>query len=353
MLISTCSRIKLSADPNNTEWQRDTSRFGHKILSAQGWKQGDHLGAKNAAHASHYTEANLSHIRIALKDDTLGLGAPKPRERAENFGLGIFGDVLSRLNGASEEKLEESANKRRDIGLKLYQTERWGTMQFVSAGFLVGDEIVKKEDPRSRAESMKVSQEASKKRKRADESEAVTAQSADVKDSSKKQKTKEKRKSKKSDSSESSEESQDDSISKKAKKHKKEKSIDAEKSAPEAEDSSEDAGASDSKSDKRRRKEEKRRLKEEKKRLKEEKRARKAAKKLLGSTAEDSTSATSTPSSALATSTSSPFPPSSGTSTPRALSGRHLARSRYIQAKKLASQDPKALREILMVKSPA
>ena len=99
-------RSKLSHDPNNTAWARSTDSFGHKILTAQGWKPGDYLGARDAEHASHYTAANASHIRVLLKDDNLGLGARRSGgsgagggANAETFGLSQLAGLLGRLNG--------------------------------------------------------------------------------------------------------------------------------------------------------------------------------------------------------------------------------------------------------------
>lgn len=134
-------RSKISHDPNNTSWARDTSSFGHKILASQGWTPGQYLGAKDAAHASHYTAANASHIRVLLKDDNLGLGAKRGTENAETFGLSLFSGILGRLNGKSDVELEKEQNAQRDVQLAMYQGRRWGHMNFVSAGFLVGDRI--------------------------------------------------------------------------------------------------------------------------------------------------------------------------------------------------------------------
>jgi Pin2-interacting protein X1 len=87
LLTSVASRSKISNDPQNTTWANNTERFGHKILTSQGWTPGASLGATDAAHKAHYTAASHSHIRVFLKDDNLGLGAKRGSERAENFGL--------------------------------------------------------------------------------------------------------------------------------------------------------------------------------------------------------------------------------------------------------------------------
>jgi len=99
------------------------------------------LGAKNAAHASHYTAANSSHIRVLLKEDNLGLGAQRGKAEGQNFGLLGFNDLLGRLNGKDEAVIQQEQEKRLEIGKMLYAQQRWGGTSFVSGGLLVGDRM--------------------------------------------------------------------------------------------------------------------------------------------------------------------------------------------------------------------
>jgi len=110
-------------------------------MAAQGWTVGTYLGAKDAAHSSHYTAANASHIRVLLKDDTLGLGAGKGKANGENFGLGSFQDILGRLNGKSGEQIINEQTVRADLGRRSYIEKKWGPSRFVSGGYLVGEKI--------------------------------------------------------------------------------------------------------------------------------------------------------------------------------------------------------------------
>ncbi|KKA16756.1 Protein pxr1, partial [Rasamsonia emersonii CBS 393.64] len=131
-------KIKISHDPNNTIWARSTSGFGYKILTSQGWTPGSFLGARNAAHADTFTAASASHIRVTLKDDTLGLGA-RPRGTAdfEPTGLDAFQGLLGRLNGKSDAELEREQRQRDDARLALYAAKKWQAVRFISGGFLV------------------------------------------------------------------------------------------------------------------------------------------------------------------------------------------------------------------------
>ncbi|OCK79339.1 hypothetical protein K432DRAFT_417415 [Lepidopterella palustris CBS 459.81] len=137
------NRTKLSIDPNNTTWSRNTSRFGHRILISQGWSPGSYLGATDASHSSHYTAANASHIRVSLKDDNLGLGAKRGSKAIESFGLSGFEGVLGRLNGKTEEEVVGEERERESRALKVFTSRRWGVVTFVSGGFLVGEKIEK------------------------------------------------------------------------------------------------------------------------------------------------------------------------------------------------------------------
>lgn len=136
-------RMKISHDPNNTTWTRSATTFGHKILTSQGWCPGDFLGAKGASHAEHYTTANASHIRVALKDDNLGLGAKRGSGQVEGqcTGLDAFQGLLGRLNGKSDGELLKEQESRDDLKRAMYTERRWGSVRFVRGGLLVGEKI--------------------------------------------------------------------------------------------------------------------------------------------------------------------------------------------------------------------
>ncbi|KAG8623461.1 hypothetical protein KVT40_008437 [Elsinoe batatas] len=317
-------RTKISSDPNNTAWSSRTDRFGHKILTSQGWTPGSYLGASNANHQEHYTAANASHIRVLLKDDNLGLGASRKREGAETFGLDQFSGLLGRLNGKTEEVLGKEEGARRDVRLRLWADQRGG-VRFVSAGFLVGDKV---EQLKREEVEMKDAEEKKRGKKRGADGEVKNAAETSI-----------------------------------------DTSVSAEGASPEEGWSEEvvktqttDNGDVDEQTLKRRRKEEKRKCKAERALRKEEKRMRRAAKadKRREREGEHITSVPPTVQEA------------SGTSTPDAAEGnvtakssesdgpkqtqtipRRMIRSRYIQQKRMAGLDPQALKEIFMIKTPS
>lgn len=75
-----------------------------------------------------------------MKDDTLGLGA-KSGVNLPPTGLDAFQGLLGRLNGKQEDELEKEQRTRDDLRRAVYTENKWGALRFVSGGFLVGDRI--------------------------------------------------------------------------------------------------------------------------------------------------------------------------------------------------------------------
>lgn len=136
-------RVKLSHDPNNTAWSRSATKYGQKILESHGWTPGELLGASGAPYSGLYSAAGTSHIRITLKDDNLGLGAKleAARDSSETTGLDEFQNLLGRLNGRSTTDLIKDRIQRSMLRSSAYIDQRWGSLDFVSGGLLVGDEL--------------------------------------------------------------------------------------------------------------------------------------------------------------------------------------------------------------------
>lgn len=134
-------RLKLSHDPNNTTWSRSATKYGQRILQSHGWTPGKLLGASGAAYSDLRSAASGSHIRIALKDDNLGLGAKHDAARTscETIGLDVFQDLLGRLNGRSVADITKDRIQRSTLRSSAYVEQRWGDLRFVSGGLLVGD----------------------------------------------------------------------------------------------------------------------------------------------------------------------------------------------------------------------
>lgn len=322
-------------------------------MAAQGWKPGQFLGAENANHSDHYTQANASHIRVMLRDDNLGLGAQKGKSNAETFGLSTLSGIFGRLNGKSDVEVQKQQDTQRDWQLRSYQAQKYGFMNFVSGGLLVGDKMelpeqhkvvetvdqpVKNEEAagvkkskKRKAEEEDGAEESgkSKKRKSKGADAVVPEASAETAEAGASKKSKKDRKKRKTDET-SADSNEEQAVAKSSKKDKKRK---------EGEDS-DDAPVDDEK----RLKREKRARKEERRRRKEEKRAKKAAKEASREQSSDSSSAEEIGAAKAVQPT--PAQPMFGGS-------RHAVRQRYIQQKRMASMNAQAMSEILMLKAGA
>jgi Pin2-interacting protein X1 len=294
-------------------------------MRSQGWEPGQYLGAHDAAHAESYTAANASYIRVTLKDDMKGLGFHKAKED-QVTGLDIFSDLLSRLNGKSEEEIEDGQQARMAVKANLYVEQKWGPMRFVKGGLLVGDKLESLEDAQSTKEnssSDEASQEEkpkkSKKRKASEEAEDDEQEESEA---ARKKRRKEERKLKKAMEKPTDEadapEGDETKSKKKSKKSKKSKSEDGSDEATPAEET-------------------KAERKERKREKKEKKRKRKEAQE------SDGDATTSATASAVPSGVSTPN--ATGTSTP-VRGSRNFVRSRFIAQKKEALLDAKALNQV-------
>ncbi|PVH85666.1 hypothetical protein DL98DRAFT_482745 [Cadophora sp. DSE1049] len=362
--------MKLSHDPNNTKWTNDSASFGLKIMTSQGWQPGQYLGAKDAAHAEFHTAANASHIRVAIKDDNLGLGAKIGTGvgHGECTGLDAFKNLLGRLNGKDEDEIVKEQQSRDDLRRAIYSERKWGTQRFVSGGFLIGDKIqilIDAEAERIRKLALGEGEGSSSDSSSSSDSEGEAAPVEETKKSKKRKlevleevepevvafKVKKSKKSKKErkiqESVEESAPSEEEQVAKKSKKSKKDR-----KAKAEAEDT-EEAEIKRRKKEKKEKKEKGREEKaasnieetekEKKRRQKKEKRQKKKAAEEESPEVSESSLPTTKESTPLAT-------PSSGRSTPM-MQGRHAVRSRYIAQKRLASMDAASLNQIFMIKS--
>ena len=106
---------------------------------------GNLLGSRKSCDSKSRTTASHPHIRIALKDDNLGLGAKRDNhgENTRSTGLDTFQDLLGRLNGKAEVELQKEQIVRAHLQCSAFVDQRWGRLHFVSGGLLVGDELQK------------------------------------------------------------------------------------------------------------------------------------------------------------------------------------------------------------------
>nr|POE82762.1 protein pxr1 [Quercus suber] len=344
-------RIKLSQDPNNTTWSKDTTNYGHRILAQQGWTPGQYLGAENASHSGHYSAANASHIRVLLREDNLGLGAKVGgKANADTFGLSTLSGIFGRLNGKSDEVVQKQEGALRDAELRTYQAQKYGFMNFVSGGLLVGDKMEETKSLEETASSKvqiltpETGDAAGRKRKI---QTGVSDINAVTRPNDRKRKS-------------AAQVASADAASVSRATSKTSRELDQAHGKPAVLDDQAETGSAGKQSKKKGQKDrgdaarmtdealEKARLKHEKKERKIERRKRKEAKRLRREARAEKASAKATAQTnetEVDAATSAPKPSFAGS--------RHAVRQRYIQQKRLASMDPQALKEILMISAGA
>lgn len=309
-------------------------------MRSQGWAPGDYLGAKDASHSEYFSAANASHIKAVLKDDNMGLGA-KRNGGDECVGLFDFQALLGRLNGQSDESLDEQRRKHEDAKVNLYLHRKLGTVRFVFAGYLVGDKV------QALADEMKRDKEAA-------------AGAGDTTTEGKKEKKSKKRKAEADDDTASEKKTSkksksehldhDSKADRKAKKEKKRREKEAEKDGsntlnadtPDKHTADADENASSRKKSKKEKKEKHKKSKDEDTTsvdtqesvsTKEKKKKRKSEKEAKAESSKSSTL---------------PTPIASTVSTP-AVPHRHLARQRFIAQKRAAVMDQAALNQVRLL----
>ncbi|XP_067054095.1 PIN2/TERF1-interacting telomerase inhibitor 1-like isoform X2 [Acropora muricata] len=112
MLAERKKKQKWSADPRNTNWSNDTSRFGYQMLSKMGWDSGKGLGAKE--------DGMTAFIKTVKRKHNLGFGAEKSNEDNWLSHQLAFDDLLSQLNQHSENETEDRPKKKK----KKYELEK-------------------------------------------------------------------------------------------------------------------------------------------------------------------------------------------------------------------------------------
>lgn len=311
-----------------------------------------------------HTSANSSHIRVALKDDNLGLGAKRGSGQVEGqcTGLDAFQGLLGRLNGRSDAELQKAQDAREDLKRATYTERRWGSVRFVKGGLLIGDKIqdlAHAEAARLRTIDRQAESEhpeppshleirtESKVRK----IKRPTSASSEPQVPGRRKKEKEETRKSGSRINAGQEHDERSVIITNPELRKRKNTIDkvevssnAEHSSPESEElPSSNASASELKQ----RKTEQRRLKGERKATKEAKRLRRnkgdsASSGLSEAVKADVINSDGT-SGDRSSRTRTKAAPSSTTTVP---AGRHAVRYRYIQQKKLAVMDTKSLNEV-------
>ncbi|XP_061481796.1 PIN2/TERF1-interacting telomerase inhibitor 1 isoform X2 [Rhineura floridana] len=103
MLAEPRCKQKWSVDPRNSMWSKDESKFGQKMLEKMGWSKGKGLGAQE--------QGNTQHIKVQLKNNTLGLGASVSQEDNWIAHQEDFSQLLAELNNCHGQDIPEAVPK--------------------------------------------------------------------------------------------------------------------------------------------------------------------------------------------------------------------------------------------------
>ncbi|NXC41519.1 PINX1 inhibitor, partial [Penelope pileata] len=105
-------RQKWSVDPRNSAWSKDESKYGQKMLEKMGWSKGKGLGAQE--------QGNTEHIKVQVKNNTLGLGASINYEDNWIAHQDDFNQLLAELNDCHGQGETESSvtNQKKTFSLE-------------------------------------------------------------------------------------------------------------------------------------------------------------------------------------------------------------------------------------------
>lgn len=291
-------------------------------MTSQGWTPGSYLGARNANHSDTFTAASASHIRVTLKDNTLGLGARAPTLGNDNVAaIDAFQGLLGRLNGKSDVQLEQEQRKRDDTRLAVYASQKWQAVTFISGGFLVQekpDDALNSKTKKKNGSPIDaiVADQASSDGSADDSADDASPPIEDKRSNSKIEKARE---------------DMDEKDIKEKRKKKKEKSDKKAKNNKEEKQKKEKKGKKDKK--------EKKRDREEKKKAKEDgSKKRQRAEKDVVSESSDSSSSDEADIKTIQQNTVSSQAPRPN--------WRHAIRGRHIQQKRMAIMDDRSLGEV-------
>uniref|UniRef100_A0A8C0GXJ9 PIN2 (TERF1) interacting telomerase inhibitor 1 n=1 Tax=Chelonoidis abingdonii TaxID=106734 RepID=A0A8C0GXJ9_CHEAB len=99
---------KWSVDPRNSAWSKDESKFGQKILEKMGWSKGKGLGVQE--------QGSTEHIKVQVKNNTLGLGAAINYEDNWIAHQDDFNQLLAELNNCHRQ--EPSSEQKKTFSLE-------------------------------------------------------------------------------------------------------------------------------------------------------------------------------------------------------------------------------------------
>ncbi|XP_068433222.1 PIN2/TERF1-interacting telomerase inhibitor 1 [Clinocottus analis] len=90
MLAQPRKKQKWSIDPRNSNWSKDDSKFGQKLMERMGWSKGKGLGVSE--------QGMVDHVKVKVKNDQLGIGHSVSYEDNWIAHQDDFNELLAQLN---------------------------------------------------------------------------------------------------------------------------------------------------------------------------------------------------------------------------------------------------------------
>ncbi|XP_062979835.1 PIN2/TERF1-interacting telomerase inhibitor 1 [Elgaria multicarinata webbii] len=133
MLAEPRRKQKWSVDPRNSAWSKDESKFGQKMLEKMGWSKGKGLGAQE--------QGNTEHIKVQLKNNTLGLGASVSQEDNWIAHQDDFNQLLADLNGCHGQHVPEASSREEKKTFSLEQKSKTSRKRVHYVKFAKGKDL--------------------------------------------------------------------------------------------------------------------------------------------------------------------------------------------------------------------
>ncbi|XP_066482568.1 PIN2/TERF1-interacting telomerase inhibitor 1 [Tiliqua scincoides] len=116
MLAEPRRKQKWSVDPRNSAWSKDESKFGQKMLERMGWSKGKGLGAQE--------QGNTEHIKVHVKNNSLGLGASVSQEDNWIAHQDDFNQLLADLNDCHKQDNAETVSREENKTFSLEEKSK-------------------------------------------------------------------------------------------------------------------------------------------------------------------------------------------------------------------------------------
>ncbi|XP_004707782.1 PIN2/TERF1-interacting telomerase inhibitor 1 isoform X1 [Echinops telfairi] len=116
MLAERRRKQRWALDPRNTAWSNDDSKFGQKMLEKMGWSKGKGLGAQE--------QGATDHIKVQVKNNTLGLGATTSNEDNWLAHQDDFNQLLAELSTCHGQEATDSSDSKEKKSFSLEEKSK-------------------------------------------------------------------------------------------------------------------------------------------------------------------------------------------------------------------------------------